>query len=147
VTARSAAGESAGRIRRDSTKATTTIGTLQLRGVEEFRATVLADPGAAMAWWFMRNPEKFDSTTLNDITKLIEYVQRHGRDRVAYRVAEIILGVMADLKGHERLSAITMVNTLLTNFGSKAAVAEVEDLLRADTPQPDPGCHGAERSR
>ena len=24
--------------------------TLQLRGVEEFRATVLADPGAAVAW-------------------------------------------------------------------------------------------------
>lgn len=91
----------------------------QFDRLSRFRETVLAEPAAAMAYWFMNHPDQLDSTTYNKIEDLTKKVMAYDPRARLLRIAELLDKFISNLTSEDKHALITMLIAVMSSFGHR----------------------------
>jgi hypothetical protein len=78
----------------------------EIRYIDAFRSQVLADPGMALAFWFMKHPDKADSNAYDNIEKLGRRIASYAPDNIWVQVALVVQDFVGELTEEEKRRSI-----------------------------------------
>jgi hypothetical protein len=91
----------------------------QLDRLSRFRETVLAEPAAAMAYWFMNNPDQLDNTTYDKIENLTKRVMSYDPRARSLQIAELLDKFISNLTFEDKRALITILTAVMSGFGHR----------------------------
>ena len=97
--------------------------------LRRFRETVLADPAAAMAYWFMRHPNELDIGVYTKIETLVTKVADYDPRMAWLHAGKILDTFVKDLSADDKRALLQMLTTTMTKFGNRAAVDQLNAIL------------------
>ena len=88
----------------------------QFRLIANFRREVLEDPGMALAYSFMNDPQSLNSQTLEDIENLINRLTFHGANQSWSLIAKILLEFINDLSREEKRDSLEVLTIIFKRY-------------------------------
>lgn len=100
----------------------------QFRRVSTFRERILEDPGMALTYWFMENPENLSSQALSDIERLVDKLVVHNADSAWVLIAKIVHEFIGGLSAEEKRDSIEVLMIIFKRYERH----EMVERLRSD---------------
>lgn len=107
---------------------------LTLARLAEFRSTVLSDPAAAMAYWFMTHPEDVDPEAYRKIEQLHQSIARHDSSLGWLRGAKILEDFVHELAPREKAAVVQLLADALAKFGHPVQAQELRAAVSPPLP-------------
>jgi hypothetical protein len=89
----------------------------EIHYVEAFRSQVLADPGMALAYWFMKHPDGIDGNSYDAIEALARRIASYDPDNSWVQVSRIIQDFVRKLTESERRQSVEILKFWFRRFG------------------------------
>lgn len=98
------------------------------RRVASFRRRILEDPGMALTYWFMENPDKLGGQSIGEIEGLVDRLAERDSDSAWVLIAKIIQEFVDGLSLEERKDSIEVLILFFQRYGRYDMV----ERLRSD---------------
>lgn len=100
----------------------------EIRNVDAFRSQVLVDPGMALSYWFMQNPDSVGKNSYEAIEKFACRIASYDPDGRWVRVAKVLQAFVDGLTENERRQSIEILRLWIARHG----MDELADILPRD---------------
>jgi hypothetical protein len=114
----------------------------EIRHVDAFRSQVLADPGMALAYWFIKHPDQIGDDTYAKIENLAGQVASYSPDNTWVQLARIIQDFIRELSQDERRRSIDFLTASLKvwfmRYDMPEYVKRLPQDLDGNPPNPSP---------
>ncbi|HEY6539889.1 MAG TPA: hypothetical protein VIZ18_03085 [Ktedonobacteraceae bacterium] len=100
--------------------------------VEAFRSQLLADPGMALAYWFMKHPDKVGDDTYSKIENLAGQVASYSPNNIWVQLARIIQDFVSELTQDERRQSLHFLTASLKVWFLRYGMPEYINRLPQD---------------
>jgi hypothetical protein len=105
----------------------------EIKHVEAFRSRVLADPGMAMAYWFLKNPEQAtQQQALNDIESLSQKIASYDPENSWVQISLILQKFIEGLSEGDRRDSLEVLRKWLERFDGEEYLKRLPDPRNLD---------------
>jgi hypothetical protein len=101
----------------------------QFDRLNRFRETVLADPAAAMAYWFMNHPDQLDDTIYNKIEDLVKRMMAYDPKARSLQIAELLDKFINDLTSEDKKALVKLLTSVMAGFGHRDDAYRIAAIL------------------
>jgi hypothetical protein len=103
----------------------------EVRYIDAFRSKVLADPGMALAFWFMKHPDKTDANSYDNIERLSRRIASHSPENIWVQIASILQDFIGKLNEEEKRRSIEFLDAWFLRYGKEDYASRLPEIPKS----------------